>query len=243
MTLNQVITKIQNISLAHYQIRSFFQGLVTDWMNDKTTKYPAICLQDNGGTISVKGQSCTLTYRMFFVDLVHVSANAKLNINDVQSDMMEVAKDIIAQLARNENDWILSPDENFQLIDEGDNDLHGGVVVDFSIRFPWDQNICAIPTSFTDYTPPGSGGGGSSPSGLDVKVYDLEYIGLGTEGSALALATLTGKKILLITRENTPLYKVSASPDTAEYIWDGITITFGFPVELGARFLILYRNY
>lgn len=233
MTLNQVLGKISSICLSHQQIRSFFEGAQDDWLNDRKTKYPAVLLLQTGGLISVGGQSSSLSFTMFLADLVNVSEDTKTNVRDVQSDMFSVAQDIIAQLARPENDWSISTDENVTLYEENENDLQGGVQVDFSLRFQWSQNICQIPTDFASYT----------PNSTDMNVYDLTYIGLGTEGSTLTLDAVKGKKIMLITRESGMLYKVSALPDTAEYTWDGTTITFGLAITLGARFLILYRNY
>jgi len=119
MTLNQVIRRIKGIVLAHKQIRDFRQGLVSDWFADKTALYPGICLQDNGGSISLGGHATTLNYRMFFADLVNVSADAKTNLVDVQSDMLSVAMDILAQMNFPLfDDWKISTDASLQLFDE-----------------------------------------------------------------------------------------------------------------------------
>lgn len=219
----------------HAQVRSFFQNLEADeWLNDKEALYPGALLLDNGGIISPGGHSTTLSFKLFLVDIVNVSDGTKLNELDVQSDMLGVAQDIVAQINRNCNGWFPNGDCVFQELSDGDNPLYAGVVVDFSVRIVFTQNVCAIPTSFTDCIPMTTG---------DMNVYDLKYVGLGTEGSVLVISALVGKDILFITREAGMLYKVAAAPDTAEYTWDGTTITFGLAVPVGARFLILYRNY
>lgn len=146
MTLNNVIHRIQALALAHKQVRSFGKGLISDFLVDKTTKYPAIFLQDNGAGISLGSHSTTLTYRMFVVDLVHVSEDTKDNEQDVQSDMLSIAQDLLAQMNDNKyDDWRISPDNALQLIVENDGDMHAGVVIDFSIRIMFEQNICAVP--------------------------------------------------------------------------------------------------
>jgi len=236
MTLRQVIKRIEEISLAHKQIRSFFYNVnLVEWLNEKEAKYPAVFLQDNGGIISTVGNATTIDFKLFVMDLVNVSEDTKINELDVVSDMLSVVQDLIAQFNHFGNDWYFSTDNAIQPVVEGDNDMHAGIVLDFSIRLSYTQNVCAIPTTFADYEPP--------QTGDDMNVYDLEYIADGTEGVSLTIPALSGKKIIFISRESGVLYKVSNSPDTAEYTWDGTTITLGLATIAGARFLILYRNF
>ena len=243
MTLNQIVQRIKTIALGHNQVRKFYRGLVTDFLTDQTTKYPAVFLQDNGGKISTKnGQATTLSFKIFFVDLVHVSEDTNDNITDVHSDMISVAMDIIAQFNNgNYNDWALSFDNNLQLLTEDDSDLFAGVVIDFSIRIMFKQNVCAIPTDITNYIP--IDGGSTTGTIAQLTVYDTKYIATGNEGLALSISEIVGKKILLITRESSPIYKVSSNPDSAEFAWDDTLITLGLAANIGERFLILYRNY
>jgi hypothetical protein len=172
---------------------------------------------------------------MFFVDLVNVSADAKTNLDDVQSDMLSVAMDILAQMNfPSFTDWAISTDASLQLFDETENDLQAGCYIDISIRIMFEQNICQVPSDgFID-----------APIDTDMKVYDLIYNATFSEGSSLTIESLAGKKILMLIRENNPLYKVSNLPGSTEYTWDGITIGLGTPIGVnGDRFLILYRNY
>lgn len=234
MTLNQVIRRIKALSLAHKQVRAFRHGLVSDFFADQTSRYPAVLLQDQGGSISTAGHATTLNFRLFLVDLVNVSEDTKMNELDVQSDMISIAMDLVAEMnAGMFTDWALSTDNALQLFVEGDNDLHAGCYVDFSLRIIFTQNICQIPTEIID----------GSPTDTDMKVYDEEYIATGAEGTTLSIAAILGKKILLITRESSPIYKVSAMPGSTEFVWDNTIITLGLPTIANQRFLILYRNY
>lgn len=240
MTLNQVITRIKTIALAHKQVRNFQAGLVTDFLTDHTTKYPSVFLEDNGGVISTNGQASTLSYRMYFVDLVNVSEATKQNEQDVQSDMFSVAEDVVAQMnAGDYNDWALSTDNNVQLVVEENGDMYAGVIVDFSIRIQFKQNRCQIPSDLL-----------ISVTDNDTKMYDVEYFATGTENLTLdstaagsSLNVITGKKVLLVTRESAPLYKVSSNPDSAEFTWNDTLLGLGTKTNVGERFLILYRNY
>jgi hypothetical protein len=235
MTLNQVIQRIQKLSLGHKQVRTFKKGLVSDFLTDKTTKYPAVFLQDLGGSISLTGHATTLTYKLFIVDLVHVSEETNDNEHDVHSDMVSIALDLLAQMNNGMyNDWRISTDNNLTLVVEQDGDMFAGAVIDFSVRIMYEQNICQIPTDILDLT----------PTDNEMKfAYDTEYIATGSEGTTLSIPEIVGKKILLVTRGSAILYKVSNNPTSSEYTWNDTIVGLGAATNPNERFLILYRNY
>jgi hypothetical protein len=147
VTLNSIIARISTIALAHKQVKRFYKGLATDFLTDKTNIYPAVLLQDGGGVISLKDHSVSMRYKIFFVDLVHVSEDAKDNEPDVHSDMISIAMDLLAQMNHPQyNDWRISTDNNMQLLVEENDDLYAGVVVDITIKTMYTQNVCAVPT-------------------------------------------------------------------------------------------------
>jgi hypothetical protein len=161
MTLNSVIKRMRDLCLGHNQIRSFAVGRVTDFQDDKTLKYPAVFVQDNGGVISTEGHAATLNYRIIFVDLVNASEDTKENELDVQSDMVSVAMDIVAQInSSNFSDWRFSSENNLQLLAEEGDDLYAGCYIDCSIRIMFTQNICQVPSNIQIV----SGTGGQSGS-------------------------------------------------------------------------------
>lgn len=235
LTLNQVLKRIQSLTLAHKQVRTFKQGLVTDFFTDKTTKYPAVCLQDNNGTISLSGHATTLSYRMFLLDLVHVSEDSKQNEQDVQSDMVSIAQDLLAQMSYpGYTDWAISADNQLQLLVENDNDLIAGCFFDFSVRIMYERNVCQVPTDITDYT----------PTDDSMKyIYDVKYTATGAEGTTLTISELAGKKILFMTRGNAIIYKTSSAPASNEFTWNDVIIELGAATNLNEPFLILFRNY
>jgi hypothetical protein len=238
MTLNNVISRIKQIALSHKQVRNWKYGLVSDFLNDHTTKYPSVFLQDNGGKISTtNGQATTLSFRMFIMDLVHVSEDTKDNEQDVHSDVISIAMDLITQMNMGDyQDWALSDDNNLTLVVEEQGDMFAGCIIDFSLRIMFKQDRCQIPSDLTIVTDD------------DMKnVYDVEYIANGTEGNTIdtsvKIPEITGKKILLITRESAPIYKVSSNPDPAEFVWNNTILTLGTVTAPNERFLILYRTY
>lgn len=149
ITLNQVQSKIGTICLGHKQVRSFFYGLKTDLLADKTTLYPAVFLDDNGGNISPGGHAVTTNWRLWFLDLVNVADHTNQNDIESTSDMLSVAIDIITQLGRDSNGWVISKDNTFQQYAEHENDMPWGIAVDFSIRFQYPQNVCEVPSTIT----------------------------------------------------------------------------------------------
>jgi hypothetical protein len=235
MTLNQVLKRIEQLSLGHKQVRSFRKGLLSDFFADKTAKYPAVCLQDQGGGISLSGHAATLSYKLFILDLVNVNQGTKVNEYDVLSDTLSIAMDLLAQFNNgNYDDWKISPDNTVEFVVEAENDMPAGCVFDFTVRFPYTQNTCHVPTDITEFT----------PTDNEMKyLYDEKYIALGTEGSTLSISAIVGKKVLFVTRESSPIYKASNAPTSSEYTWNDLVIGLGAPVNPGDRFLILYRNY
>lgn len=237
LTLNQIRNRIETIAKAHKQVRDFKKGLVSDQQNEHTTKYPAVFLiENNGGSISISNRVTVINYQMFILDLVNVSENSKLNENDVISDMVSIAQDLIAQMHNDiYTDWRVGSDNNLDIVVEDEADMRAGCVVNFSITTTYTLNICAVPSTLTNIVP-------TDPNDMKL-VYDTVYTATGNEGNTISPAIILGKMILFITRENNPLYKVSNSPDSSEFTWDNTNILLGAQTNPGERFLILYRNY
>lgn len=152
MTLKSFIKVVKALSLNHKQIKNFFYNVeASEWLNDKKTKYPAAFLLDQQGNISTGGNATTLAFTMFFVDMVNAADYTKQNELDVQSDMLSVAQDIIAQLNYpGITGYYLGTDAPVKFIivgtTESDNDMLSGVQIDFSVRFPFPQDVCAVPS-------------------------------------------------------------------------------------------------
>ncbi len=83
-------------------------------------------------------------------------------------------------------------------------------------------------------------------------VFDIAYTSTGLEGNRLRIPAITGKKILLLTRETQPQYEVSSFDlnNSSQFLWENSDaplqdIVLGLDVnpDGGERFLILYRAY
>lgn len=144
MTLNQIVDRIQSICLEHGQVGSFSQGLLSDFLADKTKRYAAAYLLKGDGTISLSGQASTLYFKLFLLDLVHIDEETKSNELDVQSDMVSVAQDLIAKM-NTYQDWKLSTDNKLSLMSEQGEDFLAGCSLDFSVSVKFTQNVCQVP--------------------------------------------------------------------------------------------------
>jgi hypothetical protein len=152
MTFNQLINRVKTIAESHKQVQRFAHGFLSDFLTDKTDQYPAVFLQDNGGSVSINNRAAEFNFKMFVVDLTHVSEETKYNEVDVQSDMISVVLDLLAQFSRPEfSDWRVSSDNSIQLLAEEGDDMYAGCVVDISITTIYTQNVCAVPTTITEY--------------------------------------------------------------------------------------------
>lgn len=246
MTLNQVINRIKILATAHKQLNHFDSpGDITDALNDKTIAYPAcLCMDIPGANIDVVGKTVTFALRLFFLDLVNVSQSTKANEQDVQSDMLSIAMDFLAQMDYSGyTDWKINGAAPVIFLVDTENDRLAGVTADINIVTPWTKDICAVPAN--SFTFP------IIDAMLDGKpTYDYSYTATGDEGSTLTIATIAGKRILLILRESYTLYKVSVFDDTnksTQYKWENsdnplVNINLGLEVSAGERFLILYRT-
>jgi hypothetical protein len=150
MTLTSVIQRIKEIALAHQQVRSFqFVASMSEFSIDKSQLYPAIILQSSGGTVSLEGSATTLNFRMFLLDRLD---HADRNRLDVQSDMIRIAQDILAQMNRGEySDWRVTRSANMELVVDSTDDYAAGVFIDVNVAIMYKQNVCAVPTDLTSY--------------------------------------------------------------------------------------------
>ena len=75
------------------------------------------------------------------------------------------------------------------------------------------------------------------------QTFKKKYVATGSEGNTLTISELSGKEILMATREGSVMYETSSGPDSVEFTFDGTNITLGLTVGgPGERFLFLYKT-
>ena len=245
MTLNQIVKRIETLALAHRQVRTFRAGLRQDFLSNGDIRYSAVFLQYAGSNVLRGSNAANFVFTLSVRDLVHVSEDTKTNELDVLSDTFSILLDLLSQMGYSGfNDWRVIENLSLTSVVEDDGDMSAGWDAGLTISVMYDQNVCEVPSDIPDLEP--------FPEEKDTKVYDQKYIADGNEGSTLPtddpdnypdLSVLNGKKILLVTREYTPLYRVSNLPQGTEFTWNDINVGLGLPTLPGERFLFLYRNY
>jgi hypothetical protein len=245
MTLNQVLERIRINCLAHKQINRFFFGKEWELLNDKKSEYACVLCEDQGGSIDRSRNARILNFRLYFLDLVNVSEDTEGNEQEVLSDMLSVAEDIIALLNRYEyEDWMIQETSSLQLITEVYDDMNAGVYIDVSISVDYLTDRCQVPAE--DIT--------IETDSNDMRTYEAYRKCTGSEGTSLSLATdftdldgntvdLRNKRVMFFMRSNTALKKItSGTPTVEEYkltSTNAEVLNAVFPDE---TFFLLYRN-
>lgn len=98
-TYNQVIKAFSDICDNHKQINSFY-SLQTWEFQTKENVYPAVLLIPLPSTIQ-QGMTI-LSFELHVMDLLNKDSS---NLNEIHSDTLQIANDIIAETAENEDDY------------------------------------------------------------------------------------------------------------------------------------------
>jgi hypothetical protein len=142
-TLNQVITQLEAIATAHYQINSFGFGDIWEINTSGDINYPLMWVIHDGVDISQGVQN--FKFNLIFCDVVK---GGEVNENDVLSDQLEIAKDVIAQLKHPNYKWdFLGNNIALDSFTERFTDSVAGYSLSISLQLPYDANRCSIPTS------------------------------------------------------------------------------------------------
>jgi len=155
-TLNNVITNLRAIADAHKQINSFGFGDVWEINTSGDIVYPQMFAVLEPVTIGNRIE--TVNFTLLFMDRVK---KGEVNEQEVLSDQLEIAKDVIAQLQYQSYDWDFSK-STVTLTDftERFEDDVSGFSVGIGLELPFDASRCVIPTTDTSIT-----SGASSSSG------------------------------------------------------------------------------
>jgi hypothetical protein len=144
-TLNQLIKTIEDLGNAHQQIKTTFYGNAFDFLSKGTDNvYPALFFDLTGA--SINGKSSTINFTLFFCDRVLPEQS---NEQEVLSDQLLTAQDIIAQLHYNDFDFILQDSVTLDFFTEDTPEYLAGVSATIALDLPYLQNRCEVPTDYT----------------------------------------------------------------------------------------------
>jgi hypothetical protein len=143
MTLNQILDRIKNIAEAHDQINTYLFGNVDEFLSGVDNTYSGCFLATPIASISNK--ELTYNFRMFFLDRQDLDNN---NLQDVYSDQLQIAQDILAQIRYPKSPWIVPDTAQFEFFNGSREDYLAGVAMDFQIKVPYLSDRCVIPSSY-----------------------------------------------------------------------------------------------
>ena len=145
MTLNNIIQTIESLGNAHQQIKTTFYGNAFDFLSrGAENTYPAFFFDITGA--SINGKTSTLNFTLFFCDRVLPEQS---NEQEVLSDQLLTAEDIIAQLHYNDFDFVLQDAVTLDFFTEDTPEYLAGVSATISLDLPYLQNRCVVPTDYT----------------------------------------------------------------------------------------------
>lgn len=140
-TLNQVVKTFRDIADSHKQINFFDYGLLENIASSGTILYPYFYVTPNRSIKNKK--SLILNFTGVLSDLTNKGQTSAL---EVESDMMQVATDIIALLQHPDCPFKLVTDNiSIETFRDRFEDEVTGAMFDFSIEIPVDTDRCAVP--------------------------------------------------------------------------------------------------
>lgn len=150
MTLNQIEKALEQIATNHKQINTYGSGDIWDIATSGDINYPLMWVSLEDSTIGNRTES--LSFDIILMDIVK---GGRVNEADALSDMLEVAKDVIAQLNNPSYQWSFANDSvtitNFT---ERFLDSVAGVTMKVKLDLPFSFDRCAMP--YTQTTIPSS---------------------------------------------------------------------------------------
>jgi len=142
LTLNQTIKLISDLGSAHEQINTVYFGDIWEFLKTDNT-YPAMFYSLTGSSIS--GKQLNLDFSLFFLDR---QLQDESNENEVLSDQLLIAQDIISMMRYPKFDWEIGDQVTMEFFTEKEEDYLAGVKADVTVSFPMLSDRCQVPTDF-----------------------------------------------------------------------------------------------
>lgn len=143
LTLNQTIKLISDLGSAHEQINTVYFGDVWEFLSQTDNVYPAMFYTLTGSSIS--GKQLNLDFSLFFLDR---QLQDESNENEVLSDQLLIAQDIISMMRYPKFDWEIGDQVSMEFFTEKEEDYLAGVKADVTVSFPMLSDRCQVPTDF-----------------------------------------------------------------------------------------------
>ena len=143
MTRNQISNQLRNIAANHRQVRTakivnpdyFLHNEVKD------VTYPAVFM--TMGNSSNEGKIKTHTVQVTVADVVLHTTEM-----EVQSDMEQVANDLVGQIAWDKQPWRFTRSTTFEFFEDKFEDIVAGVTFSIDLEVPFLYDVCDLPSNY-----------------------------------------------------------------------------------------------
>jgi hypothetical protein len=141
MTYNQVVTEIQTKLAAHPLIKTVKFNPPTNWLNwDNQPVFPVACFVINSGALNA-GREQVFNIQMWFLDKSGLEGEFE---TEITSDQHSIAADVISNLRKQSNSYLIDTNINWDAISEKYEDYLSGVGLSFNLSAISKFDACDI---------------------------------------------------------------------------------------------------
>jgi len=142
MTYNQLVTTLQSLLQSHAMIKTIKHTTPKEWLQrESQIIYPCATFSINNGSLNV-GAEQVYTVQFFFLDKSGLEAEYE---QDVTSDQLQIASDIINYLRIGSNAFFIDDSITFNCISDKYEDYLAGVEFTINITTQSDFSACDAP--------------------------------------------------------------------------------------------------
>lgn len=148
MTRNQIAAKLRTIAAQHRQVRTA-KVVKPDYFldnEDKDVLYPAVWVTMND--VSVVEKQKTVSVILTIADIIHHPDTPHRIDLEVQSDMEQVADDLISQIAWGKHEWIYQRNSSYTYFVDSFGDEVAGLTVNIDLALPFVYDACDLPSNY-----------------------------------------------------------------------------------------------
>jgi len=143
MTRNQIAIQLKRIATDHRQIRTAKVVNADYFLHNevKDVVYPAVFM--TMGNSATEGKIKTHTVQVTVADIVLHTTEL-----EVQSDMEQVANDLLGQIGWEKQPWRFTRSTTFEFFEDKFEDIVAGVTFSIDLEVPFLYDVCDLPSNY-----------------------------------------------------------------------------------------------
>jgi len=143
MTRNQIAIQLKKIATDHRQVRTAKVVNADYFLHNevKDVVYPAVFM--TMGNSATEGKIKTHTVQVTVADIVLHTTEL-----EVQSDMEQVANDLVGQIGWDKQPWRFTRSTTFEFFEDKFEDIVAGVTFSIDLEVPFLYDVCDLPSDY-----------------------------------------------------------------------------------------------